>query len=78
MRVFPYADPVGEARPFLALRRGKSMGWLDGRFRRKSRKARPKKEMRPLQLERRENDSGWKVLDAQLLLEHWFHGNGIR
>jgi hypothetical protein len=61
------------------LKEGESMGWLDGRFkrRRKYKKPRPEKEKCPAAFPRCEM-SGWKVLDAQLLLEHWFRGNGVR
>lgn len=55
------------------------MGWLDCRFRlrRKSKKTRSVKEKCPAAFPRREM-SGWKALNAQLLLDHWFHGNGFR
>ena len=55
------------------------MGWLYGRFRLRSRPKmqRRKKEEYQVYLHKKAV-SGWKVLDAQLLLEHWLGGNGIR
>ncbi len=62
-----------------AMRGGESMGWLKCmlRFRKKFKKPRPKKEKYLVPIQRKEI-YGWKVLNDQLMLDHWFKSNGIR
>ncbi len=55
------------------------MGWLKCmlKYREKSKKPLPKKEKYLVPFQQKEI-SGWKVLNDQLMLDHWFKSNGIR
>jgi hypothetical protein len=67
---------MGKALLFPCVKEGESMSRLYQMFMRIARE-RPKKKKRLMAFQKN-RVSGWKTLDDQLLLDHWYRTNGMK